>query len=143
MSFDVLWMDDIIAHVELKPANGGTPYVINYIDDFNKQFSPTMEGHISLEELERWLKWRTFPLLGSMPKNYWLHWKCKPIIVGASCVKLMVSWQMTKFGYVLKAKPSHIGMSAYEKSYTILRNQIFESFNKLNHLNAITTYRII
>jgi len=61
MTFDVMWMDDIIAHVELKPANGGTPYVINYIDDFNKQFSPTMEGHISLEELERWLKWRTFP----------------------------------------------------------------------------------
>lgn len=61
MTFDVMWMDDIIAHVKLKPADGGTPYVINYIDDFNKQFSPTMEGHITLEELERWLKWRTFP----------------------------------------------------------------------------------
>ena len=50
-------MDDVIA-----PANGGTPYVINYIDDSNKQFSPTMEGHISLEELEHWLKWRTLML---------------------------------------------------------------------------------
>ena len=50
-------MDDVIA-----PANGGTPYVINYIDDFNKQVSPTMEGHISLEELEHWLKWRTLML---------------------------------------------------------------------------------
>ncbi|UPW84416.1 hypothetical protein [Lysinibacillus sp. Ag94] len=45
MTFDVMWMDDIIAHVELIPANGGTPYVINYIEDFNKQFSPTMKGH--------------------------------------------------------------------------------------------------
>ena len=61
MTFDVMWMDVIIAHVKLKPADGGTPYVINYIDDFNKQFPPTMEGHITLEELERWLKWRTFP----------------------------------------------------------------------------------
>lgn len=61
MKFDVMWMDDVIAHVDLKPANGGTHYVINYIDDFNKQFSPNMEGHISIEELETWLKWRTFP----------------------------------------------------------------------------------
>ena len=61
MKFDVMWMDDIIATVDLKPSNGGTPYVINYIDDFNKQFSPNMEGHITLEELEKWLKWRTFP----------------------------------------------------------------------------------
>ncbi|MEG0439785.1 hypothetical protein [Solibacillus cecembensis] len=61
MKFNVMWMDDVIATVNLKPANGGTPYVINYIEDFNKQFSPNMEGHISLEELEKWLKWRTFP----------------------------------------------------------------------------------
>ena len=40
---------------------GGTPYVENYIVDFYKQFSPIMEGHITLEELEKWLKWRTFP----------------------------------------------------------------------------------
>lgn len=82
MTFDVMWMDDIIAHVELKPANGGTPYVINYIDDFNKQFSPTMEGHIPLEELERWLKWRTFPptrvnakeLLASLDMQAYNRW---------------------------------------------------------------------
>lgn len=61
MKFDVMWMDDVIATVDLKPNNGGTPYVINYIDDFNKQFSPNMEGHITLEELEKWLNWRTFP----------------------------------------------------------------------------------
>ena len=61
MKFDVMWMDDIIASVELKPINGGTPYVKNYITGFNQQFSPNMDGHITLEELERWLKWRTFP----------------------------------------------------------------------------------
>lgn len=61
MKFDVMLMDDVIASVDLKPANGGTPYVINYITTFNKQFSPNMEGHITLEELEKWLKWRTFP----------------------------------------------------------------------------------
>ena len=33
----------------------------NYITGFNKQFSPEMEGTISVEELEKWLKWRTFP----------------------------------------------------------------------------------
>ena len=44
MKFDVMWMDDVIATVDLKPANGGTPYVVNYITDFNKQFSPNMEG---------------------------------------------------------------------------------------------------
>jgi len=60
-NFDVMWMDDVIASVNLRPANGGTPYVINYIEDFNKQFSPHMEGHITLDELENWLKWRTFP----------------------------------------------------------------------------------
>lgn len=61
MKFDVMWMNQIIATVDLKPANGGTPYVKNFIEGFNKQFSPTPEGHITLEELERWLKWRTFP----------------------------------------------------------------------------------
>ncbi|MCL1696665.1 hypothetical protein [Lysinibacillus sp. BPa_S21] len=82
MTFDVMWMDDIIAHVELKPTDGGTPYVINYIEDFNKQFSPTMEGHITLEELERWLKWRTFPptranakeLLASLDMQAYNRW---------------------------------------------------------------------
>jgi len=54
--FDVMWMDTVIASVDLRPANGGTPYVINYIEDFNKQFSPNMEGHITLEEFEKWLK---------------------------------------------------------------------------------------
>jgi hypothetical protein len=44
MKFDVMWIDDVIATVDLKPANGGTPYVVNYINDFNKQFSPNMEG---------------------------------------------------------------------------------------------------
>ncbi|ETT85525.1 hypothetical protein MKZ08_07835 [Viridibacillus sp. FSL R5-0477] len=84
MTFDVMWMDDIIAHVDLKPANGGTPYVINNIDDFNKQFSPNMEGHICLDEIERWLKWRAFPptrvnakellaSLGHCTKNTWSH----------------------------------------------------------------------
>ncbi|MFF3102599.1 hypothetical protein [Viridibacillus arvi] len=82
MTFDVMWMDDIIAYVDLNPANGGTPYVINYIDDFNKQFSPNMEGHISLDEIERWLKWRTFPptrvnakeLLASLDMQTYNRW---------------------------------------------------------------------
>ena len=60
MKFDVMWKDDVIASVDLKPANGGTPYVINYTTGFNRQFSPNMEGHITLEELEKWLKWRIF-----------------------------------------------------------------------------------
>jgi len=82
MTFDVMWMDDIIAHVELKPTDGGTPYVINYIEDFNKQFSLMMEGHITLEELERWLQWRTFPptrvnakeLLASLDMQAYNRW---------------------------------------------------------------------
>lgn len=53
MKFDVMWMDDVIATVDLRPANGGTPYVINYINTLNKQFSPNTEGHITLEELEK------------------------------------------------------------------------------------------
>lgn len=82
MKFDVMWMDEIIATVDLRPSNGNTPYVINYINDFNKQFSPNMEGHITLEELENWLMWRTFPptranadelleLLGMQAFNRW------------------------------------------------------------------------
>ena len=43
------------------PEDSLLPYVKNYMTGFNKQFSPEMEGTISLEELERWLKWRTFP----------------------------------------------------------------------------------
>ena len=61
MKFDVMFFDDVIASVDLKPNNGGLPYVKNYITGFNKQFSPEMEGPISVEELEKWLKWRTFP----------------------------------------------------------------------------------
>ena len=61
MKFDVMHFDDVIASVDLKPNNGGLPYVKNYITGFNKQFSPVMEGPISVEELEKWLKWRTFP----------------------------------------------------------------------------------
>ena len=82
MTFDVMWMDDIIANVELKPTDGSTPSVIDYIEDFNKQFSPTMEGHITIEELERWLKWRTFPptrvnakeLLASLDMQAYNRW---------------------------------------------------------------------
>lgn len=80
--FDVMWMDEVIANVDLKPANGGTPYAINYINGFNKQFSPNMEGHIKLEELDKWLKWRTFPhtranvkeLLESLGLNSFNRW---------------------------------------------------------------------
>jgi len=61
MKFDVMHFDEVIASVDLKPNNGGLPYVKNYITGFNKQFSPEMEGTISVEELEKWLKWRTFP----------------------------------------------------------------------------------
>lgn len=61
MKFDVMLINKVIAFVDLKPNNGKSPYVINFIDDFNKQFSPNMEGHITLEEIDRWLKWRTFP----------------------------------------------------------------------------------
>lgn len=34
--FDVMWMDEIIAKVDLKPKGSKNPYVINYIDCFNK-----------------------------------------------------------------------------------------------------------
>ena len=43
MKFDVMWMDDVIASVDLKPANGRTPYVINYITDFNSGFFNTVK----------------------------------------------------------------------------------------------------
>lgn len=36
MKLDVMWMDDVIATVDLKPANGSTSYVVNYIMYFNK-----------------------------------------------------------------------------------------------------------
>jgi len=52
IKFDLMRLDDIIATVDLKPANGSSPFLINYIDDFNRQFSPNMEDHITLEELE-------------------------------------------------------------------------------------------
>ena len=61
MKFDVMLFDQVIARVDLKPAGCETPYVINYIEGFNKQFSPNPEGCITIEELERWLKWRVFP----------------------------------------------------------------------------------
>ena len=61
MKFDVMHFDEVIASVDLKPKNGELPYVKNYITGFNKQFSPEMEGSITVEELEKWLKWRTFP----------------------------------------------------------------------------------
>ena len=28
MKFDVMWMDEVIATVDLNPANGRTPYVV-------------------------------------------------------------------------------------------------------------------
>ncbi len=61
MKFDVMFFDEVIASVDLKPKEGDSPYVINYIKGFNKQFSPNPEGYITKEELERWLKWRVFP----------------------------------------------------------------------------------
>ena len=36
MKFDVMWMDEVIATVNLKPVNDGIPYIFNYITDFNK-----------------------------------------------------------------------------------------------------------
>lgn len=61
MKFDVMLFDDVIASVDLKPVGKDLPYVKNFITGFNKQFSPNMEGHITIEEIEKWLKWRTFP----------------------------------------------------------------------------------
>ena len=61
MKFDVMHFDEVIASVNLKPKNIELPYVKNYVTGFNKQFSPDMEGPVTIEELEKWLKWRTFP----------------------------------------------------------------------------------
>ena len=61
MKFDVMHFDEVIANVDLKPNNSKLPYVKNFVTGFNKQFSPSMEGPITVEELEKWLKWRTFP----------------------------------------------------------------------------------
>jgi hypothetical protein len=80
--FDVMFMDDVIASVNLKPAGSNQPYVINYIKGFNKQFSPNPEGYITKEELERWLKWRVFPetrvnadeLLAALGLNSYNRW---------------------------------------------------------------------
>lgn len=54
MKFDVMLMDDVIASVYLKPNGSDRPYVINYIQGFNKQYSPNPEGYITRDELERW-----------------------------------------------------------------------------------------
>ncbi len=59
--FDVMFFDNVIATVDLKPNESDSPYVINYIEGFNKQFSPNQEGYITKDELEKWLKWRVFP----------------------------------------------------------------------------------
>lgn len=61
MNFDIMLFDDKIASVQLKPANSDRPYVLNYIEGFNKQFSPNPEGFITKEEIDRWLKWRVLP----------------------------------------------------------------------------------
>lgn len=58
---NVMLFDDVIASVDLKPIGYNGPYVINYIEGFNKQFSPNPDGPISKDELDRWLKWRVFP----------------------------------------------------------------------------------
>lgn len=80
--FDVMFMDEVIASVDLKPVGSDKPYVINYIKGFNKQFSPDSEGYITKEELERWLKWRVFPstrvnakeLLAKLGLNSYNRW---------------------------------------------------------------------
>lgn len=80
--FDVMFFDDVIATVDLKPKDNDKPYVINYIEGFNKQFSPDHEGFITKDELEKWIKWRVFPetrfnakellnLLGLSSYNRW------------------------------------------------------------------------
>lgn len=82
MKFDVMLMDDVIAGVDLKPNGSDKPHVINYIKGFNKQFSPSPEGFITKDEIERWLKWRVFPetrvnadeLLNSLGLNSYNRW---------------------------------------------------------------------
>ncbi|MBM7656222.1 hypothetical protein [Neobacillus cucumis] len=61
MRFDLRFFADVIATVDLKLNGGDKPYVINSIEGFNKQFSPSQEGYITKDELEKWLKWRVFP----------------------------------------------------------------------------------
>ena len=82
MKFDVMFFDEVIASVDLKPNNSKLPYVKNFVTGFNKQFSPGLEGPITVEELEKWLKWRTFPptranadeLLKSLGLNAYNRW---------------------------------------------------------------------
>jgi hypothetical protein len=82
MEFDVMLFDDVIATVKLNPNGSDNPYVINYIDGFNKQFSPNPEGYITKDELEKWLKWRVFPetrananeLLAALGLNSYNRW---------------------------------------------------------------------
>ncbi|WP_368659672.1 hypothetical protein AB3Z07_27320 (plasmid) [Metabacillus halosaccharovorans] len=82
MKFDVMFFDNIIAKVDLKPPGSDRPYVINYIEGFNKQFSPNPKGFITKEELEKWLKWRVFPpsransdeLLNALGLNIYNRW---------------------------------------------------------------------
>ncbi|MEC2074274.1 hypothetical protein [Alkalihalophilus marmarensis] len=82
MKFDVMLFDDVIACVDLKPSGSEKPYVINYIEGFNKQFSPNPEGYITKDELEKWLKWRVFPetrfnadeLLAALGLNSYNRW---------------------------------------------------------------------
>lgn len=80
-------MGEVIESVDLKPNSGGTPYVKNYINTFNKQFSPNMEGHITLDELEIRLKWCTFPPHVRMQRNYSSASICRPIIAGVFVCK--------------------------------------------------------
>lgn len=56
------------------------------INDFNKQFSPNMKGHITIEELEKQLKWCTFPPTRANADELFA---CKHIIVGALLEKHM------------------------------------------------------
>ncbi|WEG19268.1 hypothetical protein PQ478_21520 (plasmid) [Alkalihalophilus pseudofirmus] len=80
--FDVMFFDEVIAYVDLKPSGSDKPYVINYIEGFNKQFSPKPEGNITIVELEKWLKWRVFPetrvnadeLLAALGLNSYNRW---------------------------------------------------------------------
>ncbi|WP_100405215.1 hypothetical protein [Bacillus solitudinis] len=82
MNFDVMLFDDVIATVELKPNGSDRPYIINFIEGFNKQFSPNPKGYITKDELEKWLKWRVFPetrvnvdeLLAALGLNSYNRW---------------------------------------------------------------------
>ena len=100
MKFDVMLFDDVIASVDLKPNGSDKPYVINYIEGFNKQFSPNPEGYITKDELEKWLKWHAFPetrvnadeLLAALGLNSYNRWaivcmKCR------YCVELLTTYR--------------------------------------------------